>query len=131
VHGGKGICLGAEIIARVANQVVTVAIPRGRQPPHAQPHISPARARALPSVRLREMTAERNPAIRAEAWMSSNSAHVRHTSRFTFTTRARSLIMALTNARFTKRRCRTTARYYSTSCVSEPSFAFAVRMWRC
>ncbi len=126
VHGGKGICLGPRNYLGRAYQVVPVAITVEGANLLTRNLIifGQGAVRCHPFV-LREMSAARNP-DRAAGVEEFDRALFGHIG-FTISNAVRSLIMALTHARFTHAPVQnSTARYYQHIVRFSASFAFAV-----
>src|SRR6266478_5592223 len=126
VHGGKGICLGPRNYLGRAYQVVPVAITVEGANLLTRNLIifGQGAVRCHPFV-LREMTAARNP-DRAAGVDEFDRALFGHIG-FSISNAVRSLIMALTHARFTHAPVQdSTARYYQHIVRFSASFAFAV-----
>jgi acyl-CoA dehydrogenase len=126
VHGGKGICLGPKNYLGRGYQIVPVAITVEGANLLTRNLIifGQGAVRCHPFV-LREMTAARNPDRKAgvEAFDQALFGHIG----FTISNAVRSLIMALTHARFTRPPVHgPTARYYQHVMRFSASFAFAV-----
>jgi acyl-CoA dehydrogenase len=126
VHGGKGICLGPRNYLGRGYQVVPVAITVEGANLLTRNLIifGQGAVRCHPFV-LREMTAARNP-DRAAGVDEFDRALFGHIG-FSISNAVRSLIMALTHARFTHAPVQdSTARYYQHIVRFSASFAFAV-----
>jgi len=126
VHGGKGICLGPRNYLGRGYQVVPVAITVEGANLLTRNLIifGQGAVRCHPFV-LREMTAARNP-DRAAGVEEFDRALFGHIG-FSISNAVRSLIMALTHARFTHAPVQnSTARYYQHIVRFSASFAFAV-----
>jgi acyl-CoA dehydrogenase len=126
VHGGKGICLGPRNYLGRGYQVVPVAITVEGANLLTRNLIifGQGAVRCHPFV-LREMTAARNP-DRAAGVDEFDRALFGHIG-FSISNAVRSLIMALTHARFTHVPVQdSTARYYQHIVRFSASFAFAV-----
>ena len=126
VHGGKGICLGPKNYLGRGYQVVPVAITVEGANILTRSLIifGQGAVRCHPFV-LREMEAAKNP-DRARGVDDFDRALFGHIG-FTISNAVRSLIMALTNARFTAAPDRGEAsRYYQHIVRFSASFAFAV-----
>ena len=126
VHGGKGICLGPRNYLGRAYQIVPVAITVEGANLLTRNLIifGQGAVRCHPFV-LREMSAARNP-DRAAGVDEFDRALFGHIG-FTISNAVRSLIMALTHARFTHAPVQnSTARYYQHIVRFSASFAFAV-----
>jgi acyl-CoA dehydrogenase len=126
VHGGKGICLGPKNYLARGYQVVPVAITVEGANILTRSLIifGQGAVRCHPFV-LREMEAAQNP-DRAKGVDDFDRALFGHIG-FTISNAVRSLIMALTNARFTAAPDRGDAsRYYQHIVRFSASFAFAV-----
>src|SRR6266853_838450 len=126
IHGGKGICLGPRNYLGRAYQVVPVAITVEGANLLTRNLIifGQGAVRCHPFV-LREMSAARNP-DRAAGVEEFDRALFGHIG-FTISNAVRSLIMALTHARFTRAPVQdSTARYYQHIVRFSASFAFAV-----
>jgi acyl-CoA dehydrogenase len=126
VHGGKGICLGPRNYLGRAYQVVPVAITVEGANLLTRNLIifGQGAVRCHPFV-LREMSAARNP-DRAAGVDEFDRALFGHIG-FTISNAVRSLVMALTHARFTHAPVQdSTARYYQHIVRFSASFAFAV-----
>jgi acyl-CoA dehydrogenase len=126
VHGGKGICLGPKNYLGRGYQVVPVAITVEGANILTRSLIifGQGAVRCHPFV-LREMEAAKNP-DRARGVDDFDRALFGHIG-FTISNAVRSLIMALTNARFTAEPDRGEAsRYYQHIVRFSASFAFAV-----
>ena len=126
VHGGKGICLGPRNYLGRGYQVVPVAITVEGANILTRSLIifGQGAIRCHPYV-LKEMEAARNP-DRAQGVRDFDSALLGHIG-FTLSNAVRSLIMALTNARFTAVPVEgPVARYYQHIVRFSASFAFAV-----
>jgi acyl-CoA dehydrogenase len=126
VHGGKGICLGPRNYLGRGYQVVPVAITVEGANLLTRNLIifGQGAVRCHPFV-LREMTAARNP-DRAAGVDEFDRALFGHIG-FSISNAVRSLIMALTHARFTQAPVQdSTARYYQHIVRFSASFAFAV-----
>jgi acyl-CoA dehydrogenase len=126
VHGGKGICLGPRNYLGRGYQVVPVAITVEGANLLTRNLIifGQGAVRCHPFV-LREMTAARNP-DRAAGVDEFDRALFGHIG-FSISNAVRSLIMALTHARFTHAPVEdSTARYYQHIVRFSASFAFAV-----
>jgi acyl-CoA dehydrogenase len=126
VHGGKGICLGPKNYLGRGYQIVPVAITVEGANLLTRNLIifGQGAVRCHPFV-LREMNAARNPDRKAgvEAFDQALFGHIG----FTISNAVRSLIMALTQARFTRAPVQgPTARYYQHVVRFSASFAFAV-----
>src|SRR6201997_1871134 len=126
IHGGKGICLGPRNYLARAYEVVPVAITVEGANLLTRSLIifGQGAVRGHPFV-LREMTAARNP-DRVKGVDEFDQALFGHIG-FTISNAVRSLIMALTHARFTQRPVQgPTGRYYQHIVRFSASFAFAV-----
>jgi len=126
VHGGKGICLGPRNYLGRAYQAVPVAITVEGANLLTRNLIifGQGAVRCHPFV-LREMSAARNP-DRAAGVDEFDRALFGHIG-FSISNAVRSLIMALTHARFTAAPVQdATARYYQHIVRFSASFAFAV-----
>src|ERR1700716_337497 len=126
VHGGKGICLGPRNYLGRGYQVVPVAITVEGANLLTRNLIifGQGAVRCHPFV-LREMTAARNP-DRAAGVDEFDRALFGHLG-FSISNAVRSLIMALTHARFTHAPVQdSTARYFQHIVRFSASFAFAV-----
>src|SRR6266436_4681396 len=126
VHGGKGICLGPRNYLARSYQAVPVAITVEGANLLTRNLIifGQGAVRCHPFV-LREMTAARNP-DRAAGVDEFDRALFGHIG-FSISNAVRSLIMALTHARFTHAPVQdSTARYYQHIVRFSASFAFAV-----
>jgi acyl-CoA dehydrogenase len=126
VHGGKGICLGPKNYLGRGYQVVPVAITVEGANILTRSLIifGQGAVRCHPFV-LREMNAARNP-DRKKGVAEFDAALFGHIG-FTISNAVRSLIMALTNARFTRVPAKgPTERYYQHIVRFSASFAFAV-----
>src|SRR6266478_195954 len=126
VHGGKGICLGPRNYLGRGYQIVPVAITVEGANLLTRNLIifGQGAVRCHPFV-LREMSAARNP-DRAAGVEEFDRALFGHIG-FTISNAVRSLIMALTHARFTHAPVQnSTARYYQHIVRFSASFAFAV-----
>jgi acyl-CoA dehydrogenase len=126
VHGGKGICLGPRNYLGRGYQIVPVAITVEGANLLTRNLIifGQGAVRCHPFV-LREMTAARNP-DRAAGVDEFDRALFGHIG-FSISNAVRSLIMALTHARFTHAPVQdSTARYYQHIVRFSASFAFAV-----
>jgi acyl-CoA dehydrogenase len=126
VHGGKGICLGPRNYLGRGYQIVPVAITVEGANLLTRNLIifGQGAVRCHPFV-LREMSAARNP-DRAAGVDEFDHALFGHIG-FTISNAVRSLIMALTHARFTQAPVQhSTARYYQHIVRFSASFAFAV-----
>src|SRR6202163_736439 len=126
VHGGKGICLGPKNYLGRGYQIVPVAITVEGANLLTRNLIifGQGAVRCHPFV-LREMTAARNP-DRREGVDEFDRALFGHIG-FSISNAVRSLIMALTHARFTHAPVQdSTARYYQHIMRFSASFAFAV-----
>jgi len=126
VHGGKGICLGPRNYLGRGYQVVPVAITVEGANLLTRNLIifGQGAVRCHPFV-LREMPAARNP-DRAAGVDEFDRALFGHIG-FSISNAVRSLIMALTHARFTQAPVQhSTARYYQHIVRFSASFAFAV-----
>ncbi len=126
VHGGKGICLGPKNYLARGYQALPVAITVEGANLLTRSLIifGQGAVRCHPFV-LREMTAARNP-DRAQGVDDFDRALFGHIG-FTISNSVRSLIMALTHARFTAVPVDgPTARYYQHIVRFSASFAFAV-----
>ena len=126
VHGGKGICLGPRNYLGRGYQVVPVAITVEGANILTRSLIifGQGAIRCHPFV-LKEMEAARNP-DRAQGVRDFDDALLGHIG-FTMSNAVRSLIMALTNARFTAAPVEgPVARYYQHIVRFSASFAFAV-----
>jgi acyl-CoA dehydrogenase len=125
VHGGKGICLGPKNYLGRGYQIVPVAITVEGANLLTRNLIifGQGAVRCHPFV-LREMTAARNPD--RKAGVEAFDQALFHIG-FTISNAVRSLIMALTHARFTRPPVHgPTARYYQHVMRFSASFAFAV-----
>jgi len=126
VHGGKGICLGPSNYLGRGYQIVPVAITVEGANLLTRNLIifGQGAIRCHPFV-LREMSAARN-ADRARGVRDFDAALFAHIG-FTISNAVRSLVMALTHARFTRAPVAgATARYYQHVVRFSASFAFAV-----
>ena len=126
VHGGKGICLGPRnYLARGYEAVpVAITVEGANLLTRSLIIFGQGAVRCHPFV-LREMTAARNP-DRARGVDDFDQALFGHIG-FTISNAVRSLIMALTHARFTSVPVEgPTARYYQHIVRFSASFAFAV-----
>jgi acyl-CoA dehydrogenase len=126
VHGGKGICLGPKNYLGRGYQIVPVAITVEGANLLTRNLIifGQGAVRCHPFV-LREMTAARDP-DRARGVDEFDRALFGHIG-FTISNAVRSLIMALTHARFARAPVQgATARYYQHVMRFSASFAFAV-----
>lgn len=126
VHGGKGICLGPRNYLGRGYQVVPVAITVEGANILTRSLIifGQGAVRCHPFV-LKEMEAARNP-DRQKGIDDFDRALLGHVG-FTLSNAVRSLIMALTNARFTTvPKCGPATRYYQHIVRFSASFAFAV-----
>ena len=126
VHGGKGICLGPRNYLGRGYQVVPVAITVEGANILTRSLIifGQGAIRCHPYV-LKEMEAARNP-DRVQGVRDFDNALLGHVG-FTLSNAVRSLIMAITNARFTKVPVDgPVARYYQHIVRFSASFAFAV-----
>src|SRR4030088_828480 len=126
VHGGKGICLGPKNYLARSYEVVPVAITVEGANLLTRNLIifGQGAVRCHPFV-LREMNAARNP-DREAGIAEFDRALMGHVG-FAISNAARSLIMALTHARFTHAPVQnSTARYYQHIVRFSASFAFAV-----
>jgi len=126
VHGGKGICLGPSNYLGRGYQIVPVAITVEGANLLTRNLIifGQGAIRCHPFV-LREMSAARN-ADRARGVRDFDAALFAHVG-FTISNAVRSLVMALTHARFTRAPVAgATARYYQHVVRFSASFAFAV-----
>ena len=126
VHGGKGICLGPRNYLGRGYQIVPVAITVEGANLLTRNLIifGQGAVRCHPFV-LREMTAARNP-DRTAGVDEFDRALFGHIG-FSISNAVRSLIMALTHARFTHAPVKdSTARYYQHIVRFSASFAFAV-----
>ena len=126
VHGGKGICLGPRnYLARGYEAVpVAITVEGANLLTRSLIIFGQGAVRCHPFV-LREMTAARNP-DRAKGVDEFDKALFGHIG-FTISNAVRSLIMALTHARFTAAPVEgPTARYYQHIVRFSASFAFAV-----
>ena len=126
VHGGKGICLGPKNYLARGHQCVPVAITVEGANLLTRNLIifGQGAVRCHPFV-LREMNAARNPdhARGIEEFDRALFGHIG----FTISNAVRSLVMALTHARFTRSPVRgPTARYYQHIVRFSASFAFTV-----
>ena len=126
VHGGKGICLGPRnYLARGYEAVpVAITVEGANLLTRSLIIFGQGAVRCHPFV-LREMTAARNP-DRARGVEDFDRALFAHIG-FTISNAVRSLIMALTHARFTHAPVQgPTSRYYQHIVRFSASFAFAV-----
>ena len=126
VHGGKGICLGPKNYLARGYQVVPVAITVEGANLLTRSLIifGQGAIRCHPFV-LKEMTAARNP-DRKKGVDDFDKALFGHIG-FTISNAVRSVIMALTHARFTQRPVQgSVGRYYQHIVRFSASFAFAV-----
>ena len=127
VHGGKGICLGPRnYLGRGYQAVPDRHHRRGREHPHAQPdHLRPGRD-PLPSVRAEGNAGRAQSQDERQRVRDFDRALFGHIG-FTISNAVRSLVMALTLARFASARRTTAPRAAttSTSSASRASFAFA------
>ena len=126
VHGGKGICLGPRNYLARAYEVVPVAITVEGANLLTRNLIifGQGAVRCHPFV-LKEMNAARNP-NRSQGVDEFDRALFAHTG-FTISNAVRSLIMALTHARFARSPVQgPTGRYYQHIVRFSASFAFAV-----
>jgi acyl-CoA dehydrogenase len=126
IHGGKGICLGPRNYLGRGYQVVPVAITVEGANILTRSLIifGQGAIRCHPFV-LKEMEAARNP-NRAQGVKDFDSALFGHVG-FTLSNAVRSLVMAMTNARFTAAPVEgPVARYYQNIVRFSASFAFAV-----
>src|SRR5204863_7771354 len=126
VHGGKGICLGPRNYLGRGYQVVPVSITveGANLLTRTLTIFGQGAVRCHPFV-LREMSAARNP-DRAAGIDEFDRALFAHLG-FSISNAVRSLIMALTHARFTAAPVQdSTARYYQHIVRFSASFAFAV-----
>jgi len=126
VHGGKGICLGPKNYLGRGYQVVPIAITVEGANLLTRSLIifGQGAVRCHPFV-LREMNAARNP-DRVRGVEEFDRALFGHIG-FTLSNAARSLVMGLTLARFTRAPVKgLTARYYQHIARFSASFAFAV-----
>jgi acyl-CoA dehydrogenase len=126
VHGGKGICLGPNNYLGRGYQIVPVAITVEGANLLTRNLIifGQGAIRCHPFV-LTEMNAARNP-DRARGVRDFDAALFAHIG-FTISNAVRSLVMALTHARFTRAPVAgATARYYQHVVRFSASFAFAV-----
>ena len=126
VHGGKGICLGPRNYLGRGYQIVPVAITVEGANLLTRNLIifGQGAVRCHPYV-LREMTAAHNPDRRAGV-NEFDRALFGHIG-FTLSNAVRSLVMAVTHARFTRAPVQgATARYYQHVVRFSASFAFAV-----
>jgi acyl-CoA dehydrogenase len=126
IHGGKGICLGPRNYLGRGYQVVPVAITVEGANILTRSLIifGQGAIRCHPYV-LKEMEAARNP-NRAQGVKDFDSALFGHVG-FTLSNAVRSLVMAMTNARFTAVPVEgPVARYYQHIVRFSASFAFAV-----
>ena len=126
VHGGKGICLGPKnYLARVYEAVpITITVEGANLLTRSLIIFGQGAVRCHPFV-LREMNAARNP-DRARGVDEFDRALFGHIG-FTISNAVRSLIMALTHARFTRSPVNgPTARYYQHIVRFSASFALMV-----
>ena len=126
VHGGKGICLGpGNYLARAWQAVpITITVEGANLLTRNLIIFGQGAVRCHPFV-LREMNAARNP-DRARGVDEFDRALFGHIG-FTLSNAVRSLIMALTHARFTRSPVNgPTARYYQHIVRFSASFAFVV-----
>ena len=126
VHGGKGICLGPKnYLARAYQAVpITITVEGANLLTRNLIIFGQGAVRCHPFV-LREMNAARNP-DRARGVDEFDRALFGHIG-FTISNTVRSLIMALTHARFTRSPVGgPTARYYQHIVRFSASFAFTV-----
>src|ERR1700731_4503579 len=126
VHGGKGICLGPRnYLARGYESVpVAITVEGANLLTRSLIIFGQGAVRCHPFV-FREMTAARNP-DRAAGVDEFDRALFGHIG-FSISNAGRSLIMALTHARFTRAPVQdSTARYYQHIVRFSASFAFAV-----